>query len=134
MALNPTAPKAIKATGRIAHGPKYDEIAAEIAFVDGMVFTLDCSRLDEDRVRTMRIVYPSGVVELDFMAKTFSNSTGFSLNPDYAETPDGQDPLGASVTAFLGAVRGSVPRALVTGREGLDALDLALRVEKAAAG
>ena len=133
MALNPTLPKAIKAKGRIQHGPKYDEIGAEIAFVDGMDFTLDCSRLDEVRVRTMRIVYPSGVVELDFMAKTFSNTTGFTLDPGYADTADGKDPLGASVSAFLDAVRGTAPRALVTGSEGLDALDLALRVEKAAA-
>ncbi len=67
------------------------------------------------------------------MAKTFSNTTAFPLNPDYAETPQGKDPLGASVQAFLDAVRGKAERPLVTGDEGLDALDLALRLEKAAA-
>ncbi len=132
MALNPTPPQSIQASGRIAHGPKLDEVRAEIAFADGMDFTLDCSRLDEGRVRTMRIVYPSGEVMLDFMAKTFVNTTAFPLNPDYADTPGGKDPLGASVGAFLDAVRGAVDRPLVTGAEGLDALDLALRVEAAA--
>ena len=131
MALNPSPPCAIKASGRIEYGPQLDEVSAEIAFVDGMEFTLDCSRLDEDRVRTMRLVYPSGEVTIDFMAKTFSNTTAFPLNADYAETPDGKDPLGASVQAFLDAVRGKIPRPLVTGDEGLDALDLALRVEAA---
>ena len=133
MALNPSLPQALKATGRTVHGPQMDEVACEVNFVDGMDFTLDCSRLDENRVRTMRLEYPSGVVELDFMAKTFSNTTAFPLNPDYAETPQGKDPLGASVQAFLDAVRGKAERPLVTGDEGLDALDLALRLEKAAA-
>jgi predicted dehydrogenase len=131
LALNPSAPVAVRAKGRIAHGPHLDEIATEVAFTDGMVLTVDGSRLDEGRKRTMRIVYPSGAVELDFMAKTFANDTGFDLDPDYAETPDGKDPLGASVQAFLDAVRGKIARPLVTGDEGLDALDLALRVEAA---
>ena len=132
MALNPTPPSSIKAKGRIEHGPKLDEVTTEIGFVDGMELTVDCSRLDEGRVRAMRIVYPSGEVNIDFMAKTFSNTAAFALNPDYAETADGRDPLGASVQAFLDAVRGRVARPLATGDEGVDALDLAARVEAAA--
>jgi hypothetical protein len=132
MVINPSMPMSIKAEGKTEHGPELDEVFTEIGFVDGMEFTLDCSRLDEGRVRTMRIVYPSGEVVLDFMAKSFSNTTVFPLNADYAETLDGKDPLGASVGAFLEAVRGRAPGPLVNGDEGLDALDLALRVEKAA--
>jgi predicted dehydrogenase len=132
MALNPTNPEGLKAVGRTTHGPHLDEVEVHIDFVDGMEFTLDCSRLDEGRVRTMRLVYPSGEVVLDFMAKTFANTTAFALNADYAETADGKDPLGASVQAFLDAVRGKAARPLVTGAEGLDALDLALRVQSAA--
>jgi predicted dehydrogenase len=132
MALNPTPPVSLKGRGVIQHGPKFDEVICEVAFVDGMDFTLDCSRLDDDRKRTLRIVYPAGEVEIDFMAKTFRNTTPYALNADYAETPDGKDPLGASVGDFLDAVRGRVARPLVTGSEGLDALDLALRIEAAA--
>jgi predicted dehydrogenase len=131
-ALNPSPPQALKATGHIAHGPHLDEVRCEVNFIDGMDFTLDCSRLDAGRVRTMRLEYPSGVVELDFMAKTFVNTTAFALNPDYAETPEGKDPLGASVQAFLDAVRGVAERPLVTGDEGVDAVDLALRLETSA--
>jgi predicted dehydrogenase len=132
LALNPSAPAELKAAGRTEHGPHLDEVFAEVEFSDGMVLTVDGSRLDEGRKRTMRIVYAAGEVAIDFMAKTFANTTRFRLNPDYAETPQGKDPLGASVSAFLAAVRGESPRPLVTGEEALDALDLALRVEAAA--
>lgn len=132
LALNPSAPVELKAAGRIEHGPHLDEVFTEVAFADGMVLTVDGSRLDEARKRTMRLVYPVGEVAIDFMARTFSNTTPYALNPAYAETPEGKDPLGSSVKAFLAAVRGEAPRPLVTGQEALDALDLALRVEAAA--
>lgn len=131
LALNPSPPAELKASGRIEHGPHLDEVFAEVTFADGMVLTVDGSRLDEGRKRTMRIVYPTGEVVIDFMAKTFANTTPYPLNPGYAETPEGKDPLGASVQAFLAAVRGDAPRPLVTGEEALEALDLALRVEAA---
>jgi predicted dehydrogenase len=134
LALNPSPPAELRASGRIEHGPHLDEVSAEVVFADGMVLTVDGSRLDEGRKRTMRIVYPSGEVKIDFMARTFANTTPYPLNPDYAGTARGKDPLGASVQAFLAAVRGQAPRPLATGEEALDALDLALRVEAAAAG
>jgi predicted dehydrogenase len=129
LALNPSAPVELKAAGRIEHGPHLDEVFTEVEFADGMVLTVDGSRLDDDRKRAMRLVYPAGEVAIDFMARTFSNTTPYALNPAYAETPEGKDPLGASVQAFLSAVRGESERPLVTGQE---ALDLALRVEGAA--
>jgi predicted dehydrogenase len=132
LALNPSPPTEVKASGRTEHGPHLDEVFAEVAFADGMVLTVDGSRLDEGRKRTMRLVYPAGEVVIDFMARTFVNTTPHRLNPDYAETPEGRDPLGASVQAFLAAVSGAAPRPLVTGEEALEALDLALRVEAAA--
>ena len=132
LALNRSPPVELKAAGRVEHGPHLDEVFTEVQFADGMVLTVDGSRLDDDRKRTMRIVYPAGEVALDFMAKTFSNTTPYALNSDYAETPQGKDPLGASVLAFLAAVRGEAERPLVTGQEALDALALALGVEAAA--
>ena len=132
LALSPSTPVELKAAGRTEHGPHLDEVFCEVEFADGMTLTVDGSRLDEGRKRTMRIVYPAGEVAIDFMAKTFANTTRFPLNPDYAETPGGKDPLGASVQAFLAAARGEAPRPLVTGEEAVEALDLALRVEAAA--
>jgi predicted dehydrogenase len=132
LALNPAAPVELKAAGRAPHGPHLDEVFTEVEFADGMILTVDGSRLDEDRKRAMRIVYPAGEVAIDFMAKTFANTTPYALDAGYAETPGGKDPLGASVQAFLAAVRGEAARPLVTGAEAVDALDLALRVEAAA--
>ena len=79
----------------------------------------------------MRIVYPSGEVEIDFMARTFCNSTAFVLDAGFADTPAGRDPLGASIEGFLQAVRGEVARPVVTANEAIAALDLALAVEQA---
>jgi hypothetical protein len=80
----------------------------------------------------MRVVFPSGEVEIDFVARTFRNTTPFALDPDFAETPAGRDPLGASVASFLMAVRGAAPRPAVTADEAIRALDVALAVEQAA--
>lgn len=67
------------------------------------------------------------------MARTLRNTTPFPLNADYADTPEGQDPLGASVEGFLKAVRGEASRPIVTAEEAIRALDLALAVEQALA-
>ncbi|MBU1376606.1 MAG: Gfo/Idh/MocA family oxidoreductase [Alphaproteobacteria bacterium] len=116
-----------------ARGPDgvWDAIRAEVSFESGFSAVFDVSRLAEARKRTMRIVYPSGEVEVDFMARTFRNTTPFALNPDFADTPAASDPLGASVEAFLQAVRGEAPRPIVTADEAIAALDLAVAVEQA---
>jgi hypothetical protein len=79
----------------------------------------------------MRVVYPSGEVEIDFVARTFRNTTPFELNPDFADTAAARDPLGVSVEGFLQAVRGEAPRPVVTLDEAIAALDVALAVEQA---
>jgi predicted dehydrogenase len=110
----------------------FDEARAEVRFDSGLVGVFEASRIAQARERTMRIVYPSGVIEIDFLKPAFDNRTAFVLNEAFATTPDGRDPLGASVSAFLAAVRGEVNRPAVTGEEGLRALGLALAVEQAA--
>jgi predicted dehydrogenase len=70
-------------------------------------------------------------VAIDFVARTFRNTTPYPLNPDYADTPAAKDPLGASVEGFLAAVQGEAPRPVVTVEEAIAALDLALAVEQA---
>ena len=79
----------------------------------------------------MRLVYPTGELEIDFVTREFRNTTGFELNPDFADTPAARDPLGVSVAAFLSAVRGEAQRPVVTAGEAARALDLALAVEQA---
>lgn len=109
-----------------------DAVQADVTFADGMSAVFDASRAADARERRMLVVFPSGELEIDFLQRTFRNTTAFELNADFAETPAGRDPLGASVDQFLAAVRGRAPRPLVTGEEARAALDLALAVEQAA--
>jgi predicted dehydrogenase len=122
----------VEARSRRLMGELPDETAAEIRFDNGMVAAFQASRAAEGRERTMRVVYPSGEVRIDFLARTFENTTPFALDPGFADTPRGRDPLGASVADFLAAVRGEAPRPAVTGEEAARALGLALAVDESA--
>ncbi|WP_022697978.1 Gfo/Idh/MocA family protein [Euryhalocaulis caribicus] len=97
---------------------------AEIVFENGMVAELEASRLAEDRDRVMRIEYPSGVLNVDFVAKTFDNGTPFDLNADFASDPKAADSLGANVSAFIDSILDGAPVA-IPGRQALDAVRLA---------
>ena len=132
LTLARSEPITVEAEGKIQQGPHLDEVEAEVTFASGMTAKFKTSRIAEARERTMRIVYPSGVVEVDFLTRAFSNTTPFALRADFAETPAGSDPLGANVAGFLAAVRAEQPRPPVTGAEATQALDLALAVELAA--
>jgi predicted dehydrogenase len=131
LALALSAARPNSPDGRFAAAGGWDQIQAEIGFEDGFTAVFDVSRQAPARKRTMRVVFPSGEVEIDFLARSFRNTTPFALDPDFADTPAGQDPLGASVASFLMAVRGEAPRPVVTADEAIRALDLALAVEQA---
>jgi predicted dehydrogenase len=134
LALNPAEPLAVEAEARTTHGPFLDEVRADVTLGDGSTLILEASRIAEVRERRMRLVYASGEVEIDFLTGAFSNTTPFKLDPNFAETPAGKDRLGASLQAFLDAIRGDRDRPAVTGEEAARALDLALAVEQAAGG
>jgi predicted dehydrogenase len=131
LTLNPSAPLTVEAKGRATVGPLLDEVRAEMTLEDGARVVLEASRIAPDRRRRMRVVYPSGEVEIDFVTRGFRNSTPFALNPDFIDTPAGQNPLAVSVQAFVAAVRGQIPRPAVTGEEAARALALALAIERA---
>ncbi len=116
----------------VTAGGHFDEVRAEIVFRSGLHAALEASRVAEQRERTMRLDYSSGRVEVDFLKPAFANSASFVLDPLFAASPEGRDPLGASVAGFVAAVQGTTRRPVVTGEEGLAALALALRVEQAA--
>ena len=125
LALTTAEPMAVEGEG------DDDAATAEVTFDNGFIANFAVSRVAEARDRRMKIVYPSGEVTVDFLARTFSNTTPFALNADFAETPGGRDPLGVSVLGFLDAVEGRAPRPVVTGEEAARALDLTLAVEQA---
>jgi predicted dehydrogenase len=131
LAIAAAEPVTAEAEGARGADGVWDQVRAEVSFDSGFSAVLDVSRLAAARHRTMRIVYPSGEVEIDFMARTFRNTTPFALNSDFADTPAASDPLGASVEGFLQAVRGEAPRPIVTADEAIAALDFAIAVEQA---
>ncbi|MDB5469311.1 MAG: oxidoreductase [Caulobacter sp.] len=126
LALTDAEPFTVEAEGDV------DEITGEASFEDGFTAVFTAARNAAARERTMRIVYPSGVLEIDFVTREFRNSTPFELNQNFTETPAGRDPLGTSVQGFVNAVLGRSPRPVVTGEEAARALDLGLAVEQAA--
>ncbi|WP_135211566.1 Gfo/Idh/MocA family protein [Vitreimonas flagellata] len=120
----------VSATAHAEHGKAADQIVATLGFGDAeAVFT--SSRIAADRKRTMRAVYPSGEIRIDFLARSFENTTSFPLNAAFAETRIGADPLGANVSIFIDAVLGVAPRPVVNGEEALAVLKLALDVDRA---
>jgi predicted dehydrogenase len=131
LSLSAADPFGAEGEGRFGASGGWDVARAEVSFEDGFTALFDVSRMAPERKRTMRVVYPSGEVEIDFITRAFRNTTPFALNPDFADTPAATDPLGASVEGFLQAVRGVAPRPVVTADEAIRALDLALAVERA---
>lgn len=134
LALNPAEVLSVEADGETLHGPHTDQATAEVLFQDGMFASFQASRIADERERWMKIVYPSGEVEVDFLTRAFRNTTPFKLNADFAETPTGKDPLGAALGLFIAAAKGEAVRLPATAEEGARALDLALAVEQAIEG
>jgi len=129
--LIPGEPSRIEAAGKAQHGPSADRIEARLYFAEAEA-SFVASRVSEARKRTMRIIYPSGEVKIDFLARSFENTAKFPLNANFADTPAGRDPLGFNVGRFISAVLGEAARPAVTGAEALHALKLALAVDHAA--
>jgi predicted dehydrogenase len=131
LCLMGAAPSNVAATGRREHGGAADFLEAQLAFGSAEAMFVS-SRIAPERRRTMRAVYPSGEVNIDFLARTFENTTRFPLNAAFAETRIGSDPLGANVAQFIDAVLGGAQRPAVNGEEALAVLQLALQVDSAA--
>lgn len=123
-------PGRVSAKAVSEHGRTADRIEATLSF-DGAQAKFISSRIADERRRYMHAVYPSGEVKIDFLARTFENTTRFPLNAAFAETRIGSDPLGANVTQFIDAVLGVAPRPVVDGDEALAVLELALEVDRA---
>jgi predicted dehydrogenase len=121
---------AVEAEGRCEVNDRLDVVETDIVFDDGFSAVLSASRVAGARERTMRLVYPSGEIVIDFLTHAFRNTTPFTLDAAFGET----DRLGASIGSFVAAVRGEAPAPLADASDGARALDLALAVEMAAEG
>jgi len=133
----------VQAMGIPVLTPQLDIANARLTFANGAVANITASRVSRERVRKLRIFQQSGYLSLDLAAGT---GEYFRLRADFdpsqlarapraiedfvervpIEAPEGE-PLGLELTQFLGAVMGTQPIA-VTGAEGREALDAALRI------
>jgi len=121
----------VKASGKTVHGEHADEVDVTLTFADGCEAHILASRIADQRQRDMKIVYPDGVVEIDFVNRTIFNSTPEDLRTDF----DGDeiskrimgDPLGYGIGAFIEAVRNGTPPK-VTGQQARLALETAIRI------
>ncbi len=135
LSLADSAAGGLKASGKRRTDEGYkaagaDEVTADIDFENGMTASFEASRMAAERKRTMRLVYPSGEVAIDFLTRSFANTTPFALNADFAEAAIAKDPLGTSVFRFLETVLGKRVRPLCTGDEALQALKVALAIDE----
>ncbi|MEM6626753.1 MAG: Gfo/Idh/MocA family oxidoreductase [Pseudomonadota bacterium] len=115
--------------GRSAQTNLLDEASATLSGPGGKA-KLRASRCAQERKRTMLIDYPSGRVEIDFLARTVLNETPFDIKLDVSE--ELPDPLQAADEAFIAAClgRGASP---IPGTVGARAAKLAEAIENAAA-
>lgn len=123
------APQSVSACGRIEKGACYDAVEAELSYAKGAA-RLRASRIAPARKRTMRVVYPAGAVEVDFLSRSMRNDTPFPLDRDFASKAP--DPLGQNVKAFLKTIRTREPSP-IPGESGAAAVVLAEKIDEACA-
>jgi predicted dehydrogenase len=123
--LVPGAVADVQAKALIEYGPHADEVHATVTFASGAVARLETSRIAPERKRGMRAVYADGVIEIDFLSRTVTNTT-----PRPILALEMGDPLGESVAGFVAAAKAGID-ALVTPEQAAQALETALMIEDA---
>jgi predicted dehydrogenase len=143
----------VRAVGLPILSPKVDIANVRVEFESGCVANFTASRVSTERVRKLRFFEPRQYVSIDYARRdvlVIAVAEGFSLERAMAagasnEFRDGLpglsfskpevtqgEPLRLEIEAFLGAVRDRAePR--VTGRQGREALALALEIQRSMA-
>ncbi len=94
----------VEASGRKVTSDFIDEADAVFDYANGGQARLRASRAAEFRERTMRVVYPSGEIAIDFLTRRLLNTTGYKVKVDISA--DLPDPLGAADEGFYAACLG----------------------------
>lgn len=101
----------VQARGAIVHSGRVDEAEAVFEYAGGGQARLRASRAAQLRERTMRVIYPSGEIDIDFLTRRLKNTTPYTVKVDISS--DLPDPLGAADEGFyaacLGLARSPVP-------------------------
>lgn len=121
-------PRRIDAWGEGEDG-RYDLVEATLTFETGQA-RLRASRIADERRRVMRVEYPSGIAEIDFVSRTVRAPAALGLDAAFAAKAP--DPLGQSVAAFLKACAAGRLGTL-SGEAGAAAVKLACAIDTACA-
>ena len=120
----------VRAVGIPVLSQKADIANVRIEFADGCVANLTASRVSVEKVRKLRFFQPHDYVSLDYAAQE-----GYILSLEGGSirrknlVPGRTEPLRSQLGAFvLAATERSTP--VVTGEDGLKALEVALRVNR----
>jgi predicted dehydrogenase len=124
-----SAPEEVRAAGISILSGKVDIANVRLAFSTGCVANLTASRVSTERIRKLRLFQPSEYVSLDYSRQegaVFSVSGGQKI--DFRTLPvEKSEPLKVEVEHFLDCVA-TRRTPLVSGRDGLRALDAALSI------
>jgi len=115
----------VRAMGRSVFGKLTDSVTANLTFDNGTEVELVANRAADARRRSMRLTYPDGEIEIDFLTRSVTNTTDRKL-----QDLELHDPLWESVAAFVTAARLGAA-SLVRPEEACRALETALLIEDA---
>jgi len=146
LALVNSPPQSVEAMGVAVISQEEDIANARIGFGNGCVANLTASRISARSMRKLRIFQKDSYLSLDFIQKSVEV---YRLLPSQRKengerifdldgkslirriiTDEGIDPLREELSSFLSAIASRNPP-LVSGKEGLEALQLALEVVEA---
>lgn len=120
--------ESVEASGHSVSTNHLDEAEAVFKYVNGASARLRASRAADARERSMRLVYESGEISVDFLTRRVSNTTPYEIRVDIsAELPD---PLGAADESFYAACRNEADSP-VPGHGAVGAVAMAEAAEKA---
>lgn len=121
--------KRIRGEARVVRTDCADMAYGILEFENGARAKLEASRVASDYSRTMQLIYPSGVVDIDFINKTLNHNTSFNLNENFGSDPKAIDSLAAATDAFVESILDNKP-VVVPAEGGLKALKLALAFDR----
>lgn len=118
----------VEASGKRVSTPHFDDATSEFSFVSGGSAWLRASRAQEARERTMKLVYPSGEIWVDFLTRQVRNTTPYKVSVDISsQLPD---PLGRADESFFAACLGEM-QSQVPGHGAVAAVAMAEAAEAA---
>lgn len=123
----------VRAVGIPVLSHRADIANARVEFEDGCVANFTASRVSLEKIRKLRFFQPHDYISVDYASQT---GTMVSLRMGRVQErklePRGDEPLRAELASFVACVH-SRETPVVTGEDGLRALELAMRINAAIA-